>query len=725
MNKLTIWRPARNRIYCMDAFLFLRSLPTNSVNCIVTSPPYYNLRDYSVAGQIGLEPTPDQFVATMVALFREARRVLREDGVLWLNLGDSYSSGSRRDRVTQTLQKGQIGTNQRPPNGGITGKNLLGIPWRVALALQADGWILRSDVIWCLSGGAMVYVQTQKGEMPMMVRDLARLNPATVKLWNGEKWTRLLGMNRNKRNGDELEIVLRSGERISCTPTHRFPTNRGLLTASELCAGDILQSCQLPEPEKVRDCAIDQDAAWLAGLYIAEGSRSDDTIQIAGHAKETERWDRVQAIAAKFGGYTSRTIEGNNQSIRIHGKVLNAILDELVTGHTSKDKAFAPVVWRYSNRFIEAMLDGYLSGDGHYDASNDRWRLGFTRNYNLERDLRVACARLGYRLTLNLASMPYDGRRVATFRGEIRKSRSGHHNERNMGEIAEIRKARCREVYDLGVEDEPHLFSLASGILTHNSKPNPMPESVTDRPTKAHEYCFLLTKSGRYWWDAEAVREPNSKGSIDRFGIGENGSTRKWNTTNNKRDKRSDGTKSSEGFRDYVPLSRNLRTVWEVATEPTPFAHFATFPRKLIEPMIKAGCPDKVCSKCGKPWERAVERETNWQERRLAGAIGDNRKAENVHQKGTHGDGMSHDLGTIAIKDLGLYPACQCNTEPQPGLALDMFMGSGTTGLVARSLGRDYVGCDLNPDYVKLAQSRLELPLLDLIEQPELVEAGK
>src|SRR5690606_29081904 len=126
-----------------------------------------------------------------------------------------------------------------------------------------------------------------------------------------------------------------------------------------------------------------------------------------------------------------------------------------------------------------------------------RWRICFARNYNLERDLRTACARLGYRLTLKLSHATYKGRKVPIFRGEIREYTTGHHNERPRTEVVEIRRARCREVYDLGVADEPHLFALASGVLTHNSKPNAMPQSVTDRCTKAREYVFLLTKRAR------------------------------------------------------------------------------------------------------------------------------------------------------------------------------------------------------------------------------------
>jgi DNA modification methylase len=122
------------------------------------------------------------------------------------------------------------------------------------------------------------------------------------------------------------------------------------------------------------------------------------------------------------------------------------------------------------------------------------------------------------------------------------------------------------------------------------SKPNPMPESVSDRPTKSHEYLFLLAKQPKYFFDADAIREPNSEGSIERFGIEEGvGSTRAWRTTNNKRDGRTDGTKGNEAFRDHVPHGRNRRSVWTVATEPFPEAHFATYPQALIRPCILAG----------------------------------------------------------------------------------------------------------------------------------------
>lgn len=129
----------------------LKELPDKSVHCCVTSPPYFGLRDYGEDGQIGLEDTPEQFVANMVEVFREVWRVLRDDGTLWLNLGDSYSGSGKGPA-------GNLGAthNERwlehkhsaiVPNG-LKPKDLIGIPWRVAFALQADGWYLRQDIIW-------------------------------------------------------------------------------------------------------------------------------------------------------------------------------------------------------------------------------------------------------------------------------------------------------------------------------------------------------------------------------------------------------------------------------------------------------------------------------------------------------------------------------------------------------------------------------------------------
>ena len=147
-----------------DCLEVMRTMPDASVNCCVTSPPYWGLRDYGHADQIGLESTPEQYVARIVEVFREVRRVLRDDGTLWLNIGDSYANAGGKMRPHRDNHGGFGGSTGartqdyalasggfwRPSSiaGAIKPKDLVGIPWRVAFALQSDGWYLRQDIIW-------------------------------------------------------------------------------------------------------------------------------------------------------------------------------------------------------------------------------------------------------------------------------------------------------------------------------------------------------------------------------------------------------------------------------------------------------------------------------------------------------------------------------------------------------------------------------------------------
>lgn len=362
-----------------DALSYLRALPSNYVNCIVTSPPYWSLRDYGVAGQIGLEETLEEYIERMVVLFREARRVLREDGNAWCNMGDKYVD-----------------------------KQLQGLPWKLAFALQEDGWLLRSDIVW--------------------------------------------------------------------------------------------------------------------------------------------------------------------------------------------------------------------------------------------------------------------------------------------------------------------------------SKPSPMPESVTDRPTKAHEYLFLLTKSARYFYDADAIREATRPESFERAKRAVSNHHKNMDIPGQTRHSMHEARANGEGY--PMPPMRNKRTVWTIATEPFPDAHFATFPTKLVEPPVLAGCPHKVCVECGAPWERVVERKgLDGQKPVDAPSDYKNLRDKGEKVKTGYGYGSSSSIGGGHKRQewlnnhpkvtLGFQPTCSCNADTRPGIVLDMFLGSGTTALVARELGRHYIGCDLSPEYVNMARERLAkpytLPMMELL----------
>ena len=143
------------RIIEGDCIEGMRRLEGQSVNCVVTSPPYFGLRDYGHDGQIGLEASPDAYVAKLVEVFREVRRVLRDDGTLWVNIGDSYNAAGRTGHGTRVGYK--QGSNRasstgadacRPSVAGLKEKDLIGVPWMLAFALRADGWYLRQDIIW-------------------------------------------------------------------------------------------------------------------------------------------------------------------------------------------------------------------------------------------------------------------------------------------------------------------------------------------------------------------------------------------------------------------------------------------------------------------------------------------------------------------------------------------------------------------------------------------------
>jgi DNA modification methylase len=374
-----------------DALTVLRTMPSESVHCVITSPPYWGLRDYGITHQIGLEDTPQQYVCDLVGIFRDARRVLRPDGTLWLNLGDSYAGGGNYRGVhsldtlsdKQRSNRGARGLSQelggRVPDG-LKSKDLVGIPWRTALAMQADGWWLRSDIIW--------------------------------------------------------------------------------------------------------------------------------------------------------------------------------------------------------------------------------------------------------------------------------------------------------------------------------QKPNPMPESVTDRPTKAHEYIFLLSKSEQYYYDIDAIREP-MKFPDRRFSA---------DTDHHKTAALMDeGMRTTGGLHDGrsqygdPEIGRNKRTVWTIATQAFSEAHFATFPEGLVEPCILAGTSDHgCCSKCGAPFtrefERVAEKEYSYQ------AIGIPGEGENRGRR-------NGSLGSSQFAPSGWVQSCECFfADTVPCTVLDPFCGSGTTGVVALRHRRDFIGIELNPEYVKMAEQRIGKP---------------
>ena len=226
---------------------------------------------------------------------------------------------------------------------------------------------------------------------------------------------------------------------------------------------------------------------------------------------------------------------------------------------------------------------------------------------------------------------------------------------------------------------------LRSEIVWH--KPNSMPESVRDRPTSAHEKVYLLTKSARYFYDAEAVRVACSPNTHDR---------------------RAGTWKEKRTVAEQAEIGANLRNVWKIATHPYKEAHFATFPPSLVDPCIKAGTSEKgCCPDCGMPWVREVEEPSGPN----VGKIHDLSSGNLEHGfKRSGGGHIPYHRGAT----IGWQPTCSHEADPIPCTVLDPFGGSGTVGLVADRLGRDAILIELSPGYAEMAERRIhgDAPLL-------------
>jgi len=153
VNRLETWTPECNpsnpvQIIKGDAREKLKEIPDNTFHTCITSPPYWGMRDYGHQGQIGAEADINDYVQNLVHCFREVRRVLREDGTFWLNIGNTYTSGGRGWRAPDAKNKGRAMSYRPDTPNGLKPKDLIGVAWMVAMALQLDGWYLRSDIIW-------------------------------------------------------------------------------------------------------------------------------------------------------------------------------------------------------------------------------------------------------------------------------------------------------------------------------------------------------------------------------------------------------------------------------------------------------------------------------------------------------------------------------------------------------------------------------------------------
>lgn len=604
------------QVYRGDARAVLAELPAESVHCVVTSPPYWGLRDYGTAlweggdaacehvavdtertpwansvpgpagataknapgrnetkerggrcahcgatrqdAQLGLEATPEEYVANMVGVFREVRRVLRADGTVFLNMGDSYTSGGRKTRdpgqskIHPALENWQGGRADNP--AGLKDKDLVGIPWRLAFALQADGWYLRSDIVW-----------SKPNPMPESVTDRpTKAHEYVFLLAKGQWKARVVQPANGDGEGLHLDADLWPTSAPVRAPDADFCIR---LASAILDSPEVQQKLSLAalDAEVRQQSATDRDRPLISAVPVEH---------------------RAAVLAARVLGANASPKEFLHELKRLGIALSNS--HNLLIGGLESEVPLPPGVSGYGEAAVAI----------HYP-------------------------------------------------GEIRQ------------------------------------LDLVHGTI------------ITSRPTTC-----------TYFYDADAVRETAEygrrewQGGADAVlavaGIG--------------------GKKGHSTTRGGDPDSgRNLRSVWTIATEPYPGAHFATFPRKLVEPCIKAGTSERgVCPECGAPWVRVVERTPM--------VIRESGRRESVGGQATFA-GRTAASGTMvsppSSETTGWKASCHCclaphlaeapcaeHYPPVPATVLDMFAGTGTVGLVAQSLSRRAILIDLNAEYLEQCLGR-------------------
>lgn len=307
----------------------------------------------------------------------------------------------------------------------------------------------------------------------------------------------------------------------------------------------------------------------------------------------------------------------------------------------------------------------------------------------------------------------------------------------------------------------PHRAAIAlqeSGWVVREDcvwyKKNPMPNSFDDRFLEQKEFLFHLTPGPDYWFDLDAVREPHKENSLER-------ATYDFNGVKTYRTNHQPGRETAQRLHKFTnslhPKGKNPGDVFEVTTKPFPEAHFAVFPSELVEPLIKSSCPSKTCAECGQPWERDMLEVPAWEvenpgrpQLHRALELADKHGLTDAHLEACRAVGFSdaaagkqqtgygrntdenERLAAEAKDALGGYfrefvttyevagefePVCDCERGVESGIVLDPFAGAGTTCLVAKRLDRRFIGLDLNPEYVAMAQKRVGID----VEQPELL----
>lgn len=743
-----------------NALEVLREYPDEFFDCVVTSPPYYSLRWYPGAecvwggdkrcehrwvevkvkqdnlryrvgrstevgnfinreiypseywalwrvcdkcgamyGQLGLEPSFDLYIEHLLEVIDEIKRVLKKSGTFWLNLGDCYPSTGNKggsiyelsDEEYESEVKGIQIKYGKPMRGRYPHKCLGLIPFRVAIEMIDRGWILRNCIVWCLAEDTKMFVLRDGVYLHIPIQEVKVGDYVlTFDMRNNLRMVRVKNVYDNGI-APVLRIITKSGREVVCTEEHEFPVKASYVygseflqlsfkKAKELTGKDYLWvNWHLPLVGSKAFSMEDYAKGFVVGFFIAEGNyikkrlKSGELvyrgIQFSCGVKDLEKGyiDYLKAYDVKIYRY------GRNVIVRSHDKRLLSLIKSYVDGERAKDKHFKQSVWNESIEFMKGVVDGFLAGDGCFDKKHNRWMVGITFNQDLLDDLVLACRLIGYEFRYEGVKRTNLGTKAVEFviRPSIKRCR--YKEYLYVDQIDKIEMVGVRRVYDIEVEpiytsycgkgktDKPtiekrkakwnNLYFLANGIWTHNSKPNAIPQSVKDRFKNVWEPIFLFVKQAKYFFNLEAVKVPMKASTLKRA------------LRDNRTEKDVYAGLSLENWRRWVEKVRK-----------------------------KVGMEREAVSGMRLPPEPG-----EWEVRDLLANPGDVWSISTKPFKGKH----------FAVFPPEIPMMCILAGCPEGGVVLDPFAGSGTTLVVAKKLGRKYVGIEIVEEYVKICEERL------------------
>jgi len=720
-----------NKILTGDAIENLRGLPDKSVQCCVTSPPYWGLRDYGVRGQLGLEKTPEEFVKNLVAVFREVKRVLKNDGTLWLNLGDSYNGTGavkyQKNSPKQSTSAGAI-TAKAKNSANLKPKDLVGIPWRVAFALQSDGWYLRQEIIWSKPNPMPESVQGSHFYRHRVTIEeyekLQRMWP--TKSPNQDGSGNLPSLSERKISNSKTALSEKPEGNGNCeskrtkTESNRktkpiFGDSTGQ-TEQKKIFGDTKGSGKLAETlgelsSTTSECGGGRDSTGLDG-HSGPPQLSLFLLQPEKFENDSRPRDPVEQRREKLARERSASLP----QMQLHKKGQNRV--------DAKEKIECPGCYKCENQ------NGFI-----FTLSAGRCTKSHESIFLLTKSPRYF-----YDHEAIMEPANFDGRKDTKMKGSEKYqngfvpnsspqtvAKKGH--ERWPNKLEKIQELRPGEKAHSGYfnADGTKRFVELDGCPARNKR------SVWEIATQPFSMGIETSRLFRAEQDevsddTKRIVFPNCPNDADFFDSVSSDVCGECEDDLLSRIERIDSHLSQEQVSGFSPTARKLVYYWKQQNSGSSLlSHF--FSATIHSNENRKTVHDLLTNLSYNSFVKILSRIDDTRDGLLLSAL----------YLGTHGNKISLDgldarlLDKIPFRNVGKSFCSSCQhytikTEKSSHFAvfpekipeicikagsregdtiLDPFFGSGTTGLVAQKAGRKYIGIELNPDFVEVAKKRL------------------